>query len=134
MTPSLVPWILAVLGLYVFQVFLPAALRAIQAPDPAAARADHLRGKDNPPPLSKHGARAARALNNLQESLPVFLVLAILLEMGGSVSDSAILGAQVFLVGRVLFVPAYLTAVAGVRSLMWLVAVVGLGMMVTALL
>lgn len=134
MTPSLIPWIFAVLALYVLQVLLPAALRALQAPDPAAARADHLRGKDNPPPLSKHGARAQRALNNLQESLPVFLAVAILLEARGDVSESAILGAQVFLLGRVLFVPAYLTAVVGMRSLMWLVAVVGLGLMVAALL
>lgn len=127
------PWILAVLGLWLGQVFLAASFKTMLAPDPQAATADHLRGKDAAPEPSKVGGRAQRAKDNLQESLPIFLAVALLLEFQGDAGLLAQAGAATFLVARVLYVPAYLSAVFGLRSAVWTVGLVGLGIMVAAL-
>ena len=55
-------WILAVLALYMIQVFVPASVGTALSSDPKAATADHLRGRDNAPKLSLIGARAQRAV------------------------------------------------------------------------
>lgn len=125
-------WILAVLALWFAQVFYAASFKTVLADDPAAAMQDHVRGKDQPVTLSVHGARAQRAKQNLAESLPAFLALALLLEHQGVQDGLGVQGAVVFLVSRVLFVPAYHVAVPGLRSLMWTGGAVGLGMMVAA--
>ncbi len=126
------PWILAVLALWVAQVFLAAGFKTVLAPDPQAAVHDHLRGKDRAPEPSIIGGRAARAQQNLAEALPVFLGLALLLEARGNPPVLAGQGAAVFLVARVLYVPAYLSGIVGLRSLVWAAAGVGLAMMVAA--
>jgi uncharacterized MAPEG superfamily protein len=126
-------WILGVLGLWLAQVFLAASFKTVLAPDRAAATADHMRGKDHPPEVGVMGGRAERARVNLQESLPVFLGLALLHEIHGPPDLWAQVGAGVFLVGRVLYVPAYLSAIFGVRSGVWMVAMVGLALMAGAL-
>ena len=128
------PWILAVLGLWFAQVFFAASFRTVLAPEPSAATADHMRGKDRPVVVSLQGARAERAKQNLLESLPVFLGLALLLEMQGQADGLATQGAMVFFVGRLLYAPAYHMAIFGLRTAMWTVGLLGLGMMTVALL
>ncbi|MBX2797473.1 MAG: MAPEG family protein [Myxococcales bacterium] len=127
-------WILAVLALWVAQTFLPTTMRLVQAPDMSNSTMDHLKGKDNAPELSIMGGRANRALDNLQQALPVFLTLALLLEIRGVTDSLAIQGAMVFFVARVLYVPAYMVGILGVRSTVWFASWVGLGMMIAALL
>lgn len=103
---------------------LPAALRYLSGP--AEQRIERLRialgPRDEPPPMPVLGARAERAQRNLQETLPIFLVLALLHLQKGSASLLAERAALVFCFARVLYVPAYLLGVAGVRSLLWMVA------------
>lgn len=127
-------WILAVLGLWLAQAFFAAAFKTVLAPEPADAVADHLRGKDRAVQPSVLGGRAARAQANLSESLPVFLALALLFEMQEAPPpELATQGAIVFVVARVLYLPAYLAAVYGLRTLTWMGGLVGLGMMAYAL-
>lgn len=125
-------WILAVLALWVAQIFLPSGLRFLAAKDSQAYFADHMRGKDDPPPDGPLVGRAQRAFNNLQESMPVFLGVALLLEIHGD--GVGVTGAMIFFVARVLYVPAYLSAVFGLRTVMWVGGWVGLAMMISALL
>jgi len=124
-------WILLVLGLWVVQTFLPTTMFYLTSD--AAARGqyihEHVRGRDNLPPDPVYTARAKRALNNLSEALPVFLGLALLHELHGDVPGTATLGAAVFFGARVLYVPAYLSAVPMVRSIIWTGGVAGLLMM-----
>lgn len=128
------PYILAALGLWFVQNALPTAIRYISAKDRVAGVKDALGGRDAPPSMPVLGARAQRAHANLLEGLLFFLPLALLLEMKGLAEGLPATGALVWVVARVLYVPAYLTAVPGVRTVVWLISLVGLGMMTTALL
>ena len=80
------------------------------------------------------GERAARALANLSESLPVFLTLALLILMLDVDGPAAQAGAGVFLVARALYVPCYVFGVFAVRSIVWTVAGFGLLAMAAVIL
>ena len=126
-------WILAVLALFVVQSMLPVCVRyALDKSDGVPWRTI-LGPRDEQPPMPVMGNRAARALGNLQESLPVFLTLALLHVIQKTEAGLAGQGAAIFLVARVLYVPAYLSGIGGVRSLVWSVGWVGLGFMIAAL-
>lgn len=127
-------YILAALGIWLTQTFLAASFKTVFAAEPTAAVQDHMRGKDRAVELSIQGGRAQRAQQNLLESLVVFLPLALLLEAQGKTSGLATQGALMFVVGRILYVPAYHFAIFGVRTAMWTVAGLGLAMMAYAAL
>ncbi len=124
--------ILLVLALFVFQTLLPPSFR-FMGRDPGRPLSVALGPRDDPPPQSRMGGRAARALANMQEALPVFLTLALLNLYLGT-GDLALTGATVFLVARVLYVPAYLAGIPGLRTLIWAAGVVGLVLMLIPIL
>jgi uncharacterized MAPEG superfamily protein len=126
--------VLLVLALFVVQTLLPASFRYLGGGAMDGKLAQALGPRDNVPPQSPLGARSERALGNLQEALPVFLALALLNLIVGTAADLATLGATVFLVARVLYVPAYLVGIPGLRTLIWSVGWVGLVMMLLPLL
>ena len=125
--------ILLVLALFVIQTLLPNRFRERRAAVGGSVLAEALGPRDDQPPLTRTGGRAARALANMHEALPVFLTLALLNLFLGT-GALATTGATVFLVARVLYVPAYLAGVFAVRTLIWIVSVVGLVMMLTPIL
>jgi uncharacterized MAPEG superfamily protein len=126
-------WILAVLGLFFVQSMLPACFRyALDKSDGVAWRTI-LGPRDEQPPMPVMGGRAARALNNLQEALPIFLALALLHVFQKTEAGLAERGAMIFFVARVLYLPAYLSGIGGIRTLIWAVGLVGLGLMIAAL-
>ena len=129
-------WILAVLGLWVAQTLLPTTMFYLYAgkADQEQFLHQHMRGRDQMPEYPLVAERAKRALNNMLEALPVFLGLALLHEARGDVPDLAQTGAAVFFVGRLLYVPAYLSAIVMVRSVIWFAAVGGLALMAWPLL
>lgn len=120
--------VLLVLALYMVQIFLQETSRF----------GFNLRGivgnRDNPPELSIVAGRLERAKNNLLESLPIFLALALLALVKGGDTSKAAHAASVFLVARVVYVPAYLSGVPLLRSLAWLVAVASLIAMASLLI
>lgn len=127
--------ILGVLALFVVQTLLPATFRYLLAGPGTGARLKIALGsRDAQPPLSTLGARAERALINLHEALPVFVTIGILLAIHGVNHGLAIQGAWIFLISRILYLPAYLAGIFGFRSAMWVVSWVGLTMMIIALM
>lgn len=130
----MVLFILLVLALFVIQTLLPASFRYMGGGDVGMKLAAALGPRDNPPPQSTVGARAERALANMQEALPVFLALALLNLILGTAGDLATTGALVFLVARVLYVPAYLAGIPVMRTLLWLGGIAGLVMMLIPVL
>ena len=81
-----------------------------------------------------HG-RAKRAHANLQENFPVFALFGVLsMIVAGADTGMALLGAQLFVVARVLYLPLYLFAVPLVRSMVFAVGWVGLILMGVALI
>ncbi len=123
-------WILLGLGVHFAGVFLPSTILL-----PRIGVSAYAGSRDNDPEPLVTQARASRAVRNLQESLPAFLTLGVLaLILPDTDMASALLGAQLFVVARAVYLPLYVFAVPYARSLVWTVGFVGLVMMALALL
>ena len=129
--------VLLVLTLFVLQTLLPNRFREPAPAGPDAGRPGGLKQslgpRDDQQPYTVVGARAARALGNMQEALPVFLALA-LINLFLSPGADAITGAWIFLIARIVYVPLYLAGIPVLRTLVWAVSWVGLIMMLLPLL
>jgi len=75
-----------------------------------------LSNRENPPEPTPTLARVQRAATNFQESLPAFLVLAVLAEMQGI--DLTFV-ASLWLALRGAYVATYALGIEGLRSLIW---------------
>jgi uncharacterized MAPEG superfamily protein len=126
--------ILLVLALFFLQTLLPSRFREPPAPGGQSVLAESLGNRDHQRPLTVVGGRAARALGNMQEALPVFLALALMNMIAVPGAGMAVTGAWIFLIARTLYVAVYLAGVPVVRTLCWVAGLVGLGMMVAPLL
>jgi uncharacterized MAPEG superfamily protein len=89
--------------------------------------------RDTPIELPNWAGRAKRASLNLQENLPIFAVLVIVVQLAGASNSTSALGAQVFLGARVLHGVIYLAGVPMLRTAAWVVSVVGMFMVASAL-
>jgi uncharacterized MAPEG superfamily protein len=78
--------------------------------------------------------RLKRALENLLETYPAFVALALALAVTGKTGGIAATGAWVWIVARVVYVPLYAFGVPAVRTLAWCVSIVGLLMMLVRLM
>ena len=75
-------------------------------------------------PLGVAG-RADRAANNQIEAMAMFLALVLAASIAGKAPQAA-LGATVFFWARVVYWPVYLAGIPVLRTLVWLVSIVGL--------
>jgi uncharacterized MAPEG superfamily protein len=80
-------------------------------------------------PLGEMAGRAERALKNFQETYPVFIALALGLAVTDRTGGLGAIGAGVWFVARIVYVPLYLFGIRYVRSLSWLVSILGLLLM-----
>lgn len=125
-------WILAVLALFFVQTYLPSATRAASG-DPDQLR--FLRGnRDKQPDPTPIAGRMERALHNMFEALPVFLTLALLAEIQGTAEGWPLIGAAIFFVARLAYIPAYAVGIPLLRSAVWTVGHAGLVMMLVGIL
>ena len=85
------------------------------------------------PPLSPMAGRLKRAQDNLFETLPLFIGAVLVAHVAGRETQNVAIGAHVYLVARMLYVPLYAFGVKQIRSLVWLVSIAGLGMIVAPL-
>ncbi|WP_374471419.1 MAPEG family protein [Phenylobacterium sp.] len=90
--------------------------------------------RDEPrPPLTGGPGRLERAWRNFLETFPLFaaaVVAAVLLAKTGPLT---MWGSAVYVIGRALYVPLYVSGVPMVRSVVWGVSMVGLGLVVVAI-
>jgi uncharacterized MAPEG superfamily protein len=126
--------VLLVLALFVLQTMLPGRFREPAADGAKGKLVENLGNRDHMRPLTVVGQRATRALANMHEALPVFLALALLNMIVGTAAGTAITGATIFLIARVLYVAIYMAGIPVVRTLVWAVGWVGLAMMIAPLL
>jgi uncharacterized MAPEG superfamily protein len=80
------------------------------------------------PPLSAMAGRLGRAQANLFETLPLFLGAVLIGHLAGRHTPMTALGAQIYFWSRLVYVPLYAFGTPVVRSLTWIVSIVGLGM------
>jgi uncharacterized MAPEG superfamily protein len=79
------------------------------------------------PPPGLEG-RIYRAIDNLKESLHFFVPLILLTAILGISNEYTLLGAQIYLVGRILHAPLYLWGIAGLRTAAYCLGTVGMFM------
>ncbi len=73
-----------------------------------------------------YGARLERAFYNMLETFPVFAALVLMVEATESWTSLTAMGAQLYFWGRVFYVPAYVSGIPFVRTIIWLVATGGM--------
>ena len=80
-------------------------------------------------------ARLRRAQANLFETLPLFAVaILIACHAGGKEAELTLYGAWTYFIARVVYVPLYAAGIPYIRSMAWLVSLVGLVMVLYAIL
>ena len=92
-----------------------------------------LGNRDNLKEATPMGGRAERAAKNSIEASVFFVPLALIANAAGMDAE-VMLGAQIAFWARIAYVPIYIAGIKYLRSLVWIVGVVGYGMMVAAML
>jgi uncharacterized MAPEG superfamily protein len=82
--------------------------------------------RDEPREVGGLSGRFVRAQRNLLEIFPQFAASLFLVHAAHANGLLTTIGAWTFLVGRVLYVPAYAFAPPGVRPVCWIVAQLGI--------
>lgn len=86
------------------------------------------------PPLNAVAGRLSRAQANFQETFPIAIVALIGVIVAGRASDLTALGGWIWLAARIVYLPLYALGIPMIRSLVFLVSLVGLGMALWPLL
>jgi uncharacterized MAPEG superfamily protein len=89
--------------------------------------------RDEPREVKGLSGRFVRAHRNLLEIFPQFLAALFLVHAADAAGSLSAIGAWVFVIARVLYVPAYAFAPPGVRPICWMIAQVGIFMIVADL-
>jgi uncharacterized MAPEG superfamily protein len=81
-----------------------------------------LSARDEKRDLPRMLARIDRALNNSVTALILVAIPILILGLTDRYSGKSLLAAQVFLVARLLYFPAYAFGINGIRTALWLIA------------
>jgi uncharacterized MAPEG superfamily protein len=90
--------------------------------------------RDALPPPTPLSERADRAAKNMLENLLLFVAVVVAAERGARSDAQVLLGAQLFFFARLAYWPTYLAGVIYVRTVLWAIAVFGLGLIASQLL
>lgn len=85
-------------------------------------------------PLGKYAQRAARASRNFLETFAFFAVVALAVVVAGRTGTQTVLGAQIYLVARVLYLPVYIIGIPYLRTLVYAASIWGILQMLEVLL
>jgi uncharacterized MAPEG superfamily protein len=78
------------------------------------------------PPLNPIAGRAKRAQDNFLETFPVAIVALLGVVVAERTSTMTALGGGLWLVMRIAYLPVYLAGVSGIRTVIFLVSLLGL--------
>ena len=81
-----------------------------------------------PPPVTVLTARLQRAFGNFRETFVYFAVAVLVVVLLNKTNANTALGAQIYFWARLVYVPVYAAALAGIRTAVWTVSIVGLVM------
>ncbi|MEM9304777.1 MAG: MAPEG family protein [Pseudomonadota bacterium] len=90
--------------------------------------------RDEPFVLTGQAGRLLRALDNHFEGLILFTIAVLVVVLGDQGSEFTATCAWVYLVARVLFIPAYMSGVFLLRSLIWMVGFAATALMLVSAL
>jgi uncharacterized MAPEG superfamily protein len=90
--------------------------------------------RDQPsPPVSPLAGRLERASRNFMETFPFFAAAILADHAMNRFSWMTVVGSQIYLIARVIYLPLYGAGVPVFRTLTWLVSLVGLLLVIAAL-
>jgi uncharacterized MAPEG superfamily protein len=75
-------------------------------------------------------ARAKRATENFQETAIAFLAIALVIILADLSNKVTSVGCIIYIVGRIIYLPAYLAGIPWFRSLIWNASTAGLAAMI----
>jgi uncharacterized MAPEG superfamily protein len=84
------------------------------------------------PPLIGIGGRLERAQRNFLETFPLFAAAVLIAHAAGAQSWMTVWGAHLYFWARLAYLPAYVSGVFLVRSLIWNVATIGIILLLLA--
>ncbi len=118
------------LVLAIVQIFLPAGFRNRET-----GIAFNAGPRDEPgPPVGKVTGRLQRAEKNLFESLPLFAAALLIAHVAHRDGALTLWGAWTYLIMRIVYVPLYAFGVPMVRSVAWMLSLLGLALVLIAIL
>jgi len=89
--------------------------------------------RDEPGEVTGISGRLVRAHRNLLEIFPQFLAALFLVHTAHAAGSLSVIGAWQFVIARLVYVPAYAFAPPGVRPICWVVAWLGIVVIVADL-
>jgi uncharacterized MAPEG superfamily protein len=89
--------------------------------------------RDEPMPISGVAARLDRAFWNFLETFPFFAAAILAVVLAGKTGTLSLWGAAAYVIARALYVPLYASGIPRIRTLVWLVSLIGVIMVVVAL-
>lgn len=115
-------WLSIALGLVQLLLAVLFSLSARGLPWGAGAR-------DEPaPPLGKVGGRIERAFKNFLETFVFFAAAVLMANAMGRNTPMSALGAEIYFWSRLAYLPVYAAGIPFVRTLLWIVSLIGIGM------
>lgn len=107
--------------LLLVQILIPASMALLKRGVPWGVSNRELSDEVS----AMHG-RCLRARNNMIENFVLFTALVLIANSVGITTENTILGAQLFFWGRVAHMITYTAGIIWVRTIAWLVAVIGI--------
>lgn len=90
--------------------------------------------RDQPsPPVSALAGRLERAYRNFMETFPFFAAAILADHAMNRFSWLTLVGSQIYLIARAVYLPLYAAGVPVIRTLVWIVGTIGLILVVAAL-
>ena len=86
------------------------------------------------PPLNALAGRLRRAQDNFLETFPLFATAVLIAMVAGRGGTLTQWGVQLYFWARVVYLPLYAIGIRVVRTIVWIVSIVGIGMVLAALL
>jgi uncharacterized MAPEG superfamily protein len=86
------------------------------------------------PPPNPMAGRLMRAQANFEETLPIAIIALLGVVIAGRTSQWTAIGGWTWLGARLIYLPIYAAGIPVVRTIVWAVALIGLGMVIKPLL
>ena len=83
-------------------------------------------------PFGKIAGRLDRVYWNFLETFPFFAAAVLLIHAADKSTANSVLGAQIYVWARLLYIPAYVIGVPFVRTIVWVASFVGILMVMSA--
>jgi uncharacterized MAPEG superfamily protein len=122
MKPELM-WLLWAVALTVVQMLIAVSGATLQVGLPRLAG-----NRDGLTDCTGWVGRAQRSHRNMLESLVLFAALVLIAVVSNKTNSNTLLGAQIFVWARLVYAPVYMAGIPWLRTLVWLVSMIGLAL------